>query len=218
MKFRINPSVIFSAITLGAVFLQVGCASTGNQRSANTNNTMKAVEQDYIDALAQVDITDGSLQSLIDQGQPNEKKAFDKYSDNVNRMENMGKRLFERADQMSAQQRNYFDEWRMQGNTYTDDRIQALSEQRRADLSEYFANISVASVGVRGSLKSYMSDIRQIRTYLSNDLTPKGVGELTPTVQKAIADGSSLKDAVSPVLAAIGSARNELSQGGNQAN
>jgi hypothetical protein len=214
MKLRNTQALLFSMI-LGAVLSQTGCATTGDQRSVHTRNTMKAVEQDYIDALAQVDVTDGSLQSLIDQGQPDEQKAYDQYSPNVSRMEDLGHRLFERADQMNAEQKNYFEEWRMQGNTYTDERIQALSEQRRADLSESFAQISQASVGVKGSLKAYISDIRQIKTYLSTDLTPKGVDAITPTIQQAITDGAQLKEAVKPVLLAIGNAREELAQGGN---
>lgn len=217
MKLRITQVVISGAMITGAVLWQTGCATTGNQRSVNTSNTMKAVEQDYIDAVAQVDITDSCLQSLIDPGQPDEQKALDKYSENVHRMNDLAKRLFERADQMSAQQRNYFEEWRMQGNTYTDDRIQALSEQRRADLSEVFAHISEASVGVKGSLKTYVSDNHQINIYLSTDLTPKGVEAITPTIQQAIVDGGNLKDAVQPVLDAIGNARQELAEGGNQA-
>jgi hypothetical protein len=214
MKFRITQAVLLSTLITGAAMF-TGCASTGNQRAVSTGNTMKAVEQDYIDALAQVNVTNTSLQSLIDQGQPDEAKAYSKYSDNVSRMETLGKRLFERAEQMNTQQKNYFEEWRMQGNTYTDDRIQALSEQRRADLSEVFAQISVASVGVKGSLKTYISDNRQIKMYLSTDLTPKGVDAITTTIQQAITDGENLKDAVQPVLAAIGNARQELAQGGN---
>jgi hypothetical protein len=214
MKLRITQAVLFSTLIAGAA-LFTGCASTGNQRSVSTGNTMKVVEQDYIDTLAQVNVTNASLQSLIDEGQPDEPKAYAQYSDNVNVMERLGKRLFERAEQMNTQQKNYFEEWRMQGNTYTDDRIQALSEQRRADLSEVFAQIAVASVGVRGSLKTYISDNRQIRMYLSTDLTPKGVDAITTTVQQAITDGENLKEAVKPVLAAIGNARQELAQGGN---
>jgi hypothetical protein len=104
----------------------------------------------------------------------------------------------------------------MQGNTYTNPQIQALSEQRRADLSEIFAKIAQAGVGVKGALKAYVSDIEQIRTYLSTDLTPKGIEAITPTVRKAIDDGAYLKDAVKPVLDAIADARAELAQGGTK--
>jgi hypothetical protein len=215
MNPRTPSTLIFSVITLGTLFFQTGCATTGNQRASSTRSTMKDVEQDYMDALAQVDVTDGSLQTLIDEGQPDEKKAYEKYSNNVGKMNNLGHRLSDRANKMSAEQKNYFEEWRMQGNTYTDEKIQALSEQRRADLAEVFAKISQASVGVNGSLRAYISDIGQIKTYLSSDLTPKGVEALTPTIQKAITDGGNLKDAVQPVLVAIGNARAELAQGGN---
>ncbi len=215
MNPRTASTVIFSAMILGTFFFQTGCATTGDQRASKTRSTMKDVEEDYRAALTQVDVTDDSLQALIDEGQPDEKKAYEKYSDNVGKMDNLGRRLFDRADKMGVEQKDYFEEWRMQGNTYSDEQIQALSEQRRADLGEVFAQISQASVGVKGSLKAYISDILQIRTYLSTDLTPKGVNALTPTIRKAIADGGDLKDAVRPVLTAIGNARAELAQGGN---
>ena len=104
----------------------------------------------------------------------------------------------------------------MQGNTYTNPRIQALSEQRRADLTAVFANIAESSVGVKGALKAYMSDLRQIRTYLSTDLTPKGIESITPTVQQAIVDGDNLKEAIKPVLSSMDDARGELAQGPNR--
>jgi hypothetical protein len=61
-----------------------------------------------------------------------------------------------------------------------------------------------------------MANIKEIQTYLSNDFTPKGVEAITPVAPKAARDGDSLKDAVNPVLSAIGSARAELAQGGTK--
>jgi len=215
MKLSISPAAVFTTLVLGASLFQIGCATTGNQRSANTRTTMAAVEQDYIQAVAQVDVTGASMDALINPGQPDIKKAYEKFSDNVNKMKDMEKRLSDHADKMRLQQRNYFDEWRMQGNTFSNPQIQALSEQRRADLGVYFAEIAQASVGVKGSFKAYMSDIQQIKTYLSTDLTPKGVGSITPTVRQAVTDGSYIKDSVKPVLTSIGNARAEMAQGGN---
>jgi hypothetical protein len=178
-----------------------------------TSTTMKALETDYRNALEQVDVTGVSLNSLVDPNQPDPKKAFEKYSKNVGKMVGLGKRLSGHAEKMQAQQKSYFEEWRMQGNAYANPQIQALSEQRRADLSDHFARIAQASVGVNGAIKSYLSGIGQIKTYLSNDLTPKGIDSLNDTVQQAVADGESLKEAVEPVLSAIESAREEMAQG-----
>ena len=213
MKPRISPALLLNTMILGTFLYQAGCATTGNQQSADTRVTMKQVEEDYIQASAQVDITGESLEAIFDPDQPDEKKAFENYSLNVDKMKNQENRLSRQADKMRVQQRDYFEEWRMQGNAYTNPDIQALSEQRRADLTEVFARITEASVGVKGSFKSYMSDNEQIRAYLSTDLTPKGIEAITPVGQKAVTDGDNLKEAVNPVLAAIGDAREAMAQG-----
>jgi len=216
MRLKTKTAVLFAVIILGVSLSQAGCFKTGNQLSAKTSTSMEAVEKDYQQALVQIDATGASLENLIKPGQPDVKKAFKEYSANVDKMENLGKLLLEHSDKMSAQGKDYFAEWEKQGNTYANPEIQAQSEQRRADLSVYFVKISEASVGVKGGSKAYLSDIREIRTYLSNDLTPKGVEAITPVAHKAVDDGNSLKGAIEPVLSAIGGVRAELAPGGTK--
>jgi hypothetical protein len=75
------------------------------------------------------------------------------------------------------------------------------------------ARIPEASIGVRGALKSYLSDIKEIQRYLSYDLTPVGIEAIRPTAQKAVEDGDNVKEAVKPVLAAIYLVKTEMPQG-----
>lgn len=223
MKPRTRPAVFFTTMILGVIIMILGviislagCTTTGMQRSETTGTTMKAVEDDYKQAVAQEDAIGAALEDLVKPGQSDVKKAFEQYSANVDKMEDLGKQLFEHADKMSAQGKEYFEEWRKQGSTYTNPQIQALSEQRRAELSAVFGKIAEESVGVKDAIKAYMSDIREIQTYLSNDLTPKGVEAITPIARKAVWDGNSLKDAINPVISAIGSARAALAQVGTK--
>ncbi len=216
MKHITNSAVYFAAITLGVVTSLTGCSTTGMQKSAKTSATMQVVEQDINKAIIQADATALSLEALVRPGQSDVKKALEKYSDNVAKMETLGKRLIEHADEMSAQGKDYFEEWRKQGNLYTNPQIQALSEQRRADLSAVFVKIPESSIGVKGAFKAYMTDLREIQTYLSNDLTPKGVEAVTPITRKAVKAGNSLKEAANPILSAIGTARAELAVGGTK--
>lgn len=216
MKRRSQIGTIIASLLLAAATCLSGCATTGMQRSEKTGTSMQAVEQDIRQAVAQVDVTAASLDELVRPGQADVKKAFEKYAANVEKMEHQGKLLFEHSDKMSAQGKEYFEEWRKQGNAYSNPEIQALSEQRRADLSAVFVRISEASVGVKGAFKAYISDNREIKTYLSNDLTPKGVESITPVAQKSVTDGNNLKAAVNPVLTAIDNARAEMAQGGTK--
>jgi hypothetical protein len=186
------------------------------QRSAKTGSAMQSVESDIKQVIAQVDVTGASLQDLIRPGQPDAKKAFKKYTDNVDKMQDMEQRFSEHTDKMRVQGKEYFEEWRTDGKTYTNPQIQALGEQRRADLSADFVRISEASVGVKGSFNAYMSDLNEIQNYLSNDLTPKGVEAISPIAQQAVMDGTSLQAAIYPVLNAVSSARGELTQGGTK--
>lgn len=216
MKYRNSYTMFLVTMILVGTLSVAGCAKTGMQRSAKTGSTMQAVESDIKQVIAQVDVTGASLQDLIRPGQPDAKKAFKKYTDNVDKMQDMEKRFSEHTDKMRVQGKEYFEEWRTDGKTYTNPQIQALGEQRRADLSADFVRINEASVGVKGSFNAYMSDLNEIQNYLSNDLTPKGVEAISPIAQQAVMDGTSLQAAIYPVLNAVSSARGELTQGGTK--
>lgn len=215
MKTASRPTFLFTAMLMVGLLSMVGCATTGMQRSTKAGDSMQDVQSDIRQLVAQIDATSASLNEVVKPGQSNVKKAFKKYSSNVGDMVKLEKQYLEHADKMNTQGKDYFQEWKTQGDTYSSQEIQKLSEQRRADQNAVFAQIAEANVGVRGALKAYMSDIREIELYLSNDLTSKGIEAITPTTQKAVMDGASLKDAIHPVLYAIGQARGELAPGGN---
>lgn len=214
MKVILRSPVLCLVLLLPLTLLG-GCAKkTGMERSAQTSNTMQVVQNDYQQALVQIDATNASLDTLLKAEPAGLKSAFAAYSDNAAKMQEKGNILMKHSEKMSAQGRDYFEEWRKEGNTYTNPDIQKLSEERRAHLTEVYDKIAASGAGVKGSLTAYLSDINQISTYLSNDLTPNGVTSITPVAEKTMADGSNLKSAVQPVLSAIEVARGELSQEG----
>lgn len=217
MKIMLRSAAVCFALLLPLTYLSGCWKETGMQRSAQTSATMQVVQEDYQQALVQVDATNASLDALLKAEPSDLKKAFAVYSDNVAKMNDQGNALLKHSEKMRAEGREYFNEWRMEGDAYTNPDIQKLSEQRRARLSQAFDNIAASGAGVRGSLTTYLSDIRQIQTYLSNDLTPNGVASITPVAQQTMADGSNLKSDVQPVLSAIEYAKGEMSQEGSAA-
>lgn len=213
MKIRTRLGIVVTSLLLAALTTLSGCATTGLQRSDKTGASMKTVEQDIQKASLQVDFTAVSLQDLIRPDQPDLRKAFISYGTEVDKMEHLGQVLFHHVDRMSALGKNYFDEWQKQGDAYTNPEIESLSEQRRNEMNTFYVKISDASVGVNGAAKAYLSNLRQIRSYLSNDLTPEGVGSITAVARQAVTEGENLKAAVTPVLNAIEVARAQLSHG-----
>jgi hypothetical protein len=129
-------------------------------------------------------------------------------------MERLGEKLIKHTDEMSVRGKDYFAEWEKQGNTYTNPQIRELSEQRRSDLNTVYRKISESSIGVKGWFIAYMRDIKEIQSFLSTDLTDKGIASITPVARKAINDGTVLRNAVLPVLSALDGAKREMAQGG----
>jgi hypothetical protein len=211
MKFGFQSAVFFTTVLLGAITCLTGCATTGMDRATKTTNSMQTVEGDYKQASVQIDATRATLEDLIKPDQADMKKAYDAYTANVVKMEKSGKQLETHTEKMRVKGNDYFAEWE---SSYTNPEIRELSERRRIEIREGYGKISEASIGVKGTLKSYLTDIREIQKYLSNDLTPQGIESIRPVAQRALTDGNNLKETVKPVLAAIDRVKVDMVQGG----
>ena len=208
-------ATIAAVLAVGAVLVLSGCASTqtGTERGADTSKTMEAVEGDIRLVVADIDAAGEALAELIRPGQANREQAFAAYSARVNELERSSKVYKENSDEMGVRGRDYFEEWRVQGDEYQNPRIRALSDQRRGELGAVYAEIATESVGVQGRVDTHLQTLKEIRTYFSTDLTPRGIEVMTPAAQDAIADGHELSNSLESVLDSIGDVRYELASG-----
>ncbi len=214
MKQRYQKvSFLFSILVLVVVSF-AGCSSTGINRSEKATTTMQTMHDDIKSAGSQLDATGASLYNLTSQSQSDVKKSFDTYTDNVSKIEKMEKRFSKHTDEMQAKGKDYFEEWQKDGDKYQNSQIQQLSVQRRTELSEIYGKIAQSSIGVREAFKAYVSDVKEIQNFLSNDLTPKGIEAIAPVSKKAVSDGDILNNEIKNIQPAIESARIAMSQSG----
>lgn len=172
------------------------------------------MENDIKMVAVQLNVTGASLDELMRQGQPDVKKAFNAFTENISKLESMQKDIAKHADEMKARGKDYFEEWQKEGNSYKNLQIQALSEQRRTELGEVYGRIAENSIGVRDAFKAYVSDSKEIQNYLSNDLTAKGIEAIAPLAKKVVNNGENLRLAIKNVQTAIETARADMSQSG----
>ena len=210
MKLRENTLVFFATLLLGTSAFMGGCATTGMDRSVKTSSSIQEVDKEIRALMTQIDATSLSLDNLVNSGTPELKKSFDKYTDNVNKLDKQGKLEMKRMDEMKAHSKEYFAEWEKQGNNYTNSEIRELSEERRNKLAGIYAQVPEASVGVRGAYLDYINDLTEIQKYLSNDLTPSGIEAINPVVQKTTQHKDVLKASFRPVIRALDEIKVEL--------
>ena len=213
MKCR-NPSLAFlTACLLATATFTGGCATTGMQRSVKASNSIQEVDTEMRKMLVEIDATAASLDAVVTPGQPDLKKSFDTYSDNVDDLEKTGKKVIKRSDEMKENSKDYFSEWAKDGDTYTNPRLRELSEERRNKLADIYAQVPAASAGVKETYLAYMTDLKEIQKYLSNDLTANGVTSVTPIAHKSVQDLDSLKASMRPVIYALDEIKAELYSG-----
>ena len=210
MKLRKHTLALFTLLLLGTAAFLGGCAHTGMDRSIKASNSIKEVDGDIRKMVVQVDATAASLDALVRAGQPDVKKLFNTYSDNVAKLDSHGKKVLKHVEEMKIRNKEYFSEWEKQGDTYTNPQIRELSEERRNKLADIYAQVHTAGGGIKISYLAYISDLKEIQLYLSNDLTPKGIETITPVANKSSQDRDALKASINPVISALDGIQAEL--------
>ena len=210
MKLRNHSLSLFTMLLLGTAAFLGGCATTGLERSVKTSKSIQEVDSDIRKIMVQIDVTATSLDSLVKAGQPDLKKSFDTYSDDLAKLDSQGNLVLKHIEEMKSRSTEYFAEWEKQGDAYTNPRIRELSEERRNKLAEIYDQVPKAGAGIKRAYLAYLTDLKEIQRYLSNDLTPKGVETIAPVAGKTIQDLDALRTSLKPVLSALDAIKAEL--------
>jgi hypothetical protein len=212
MKSLNHFMLIALAIVITAAIGMSGCATTGMERSTRATTSMTEMDRNIKLLLVQLDATGASLRELVKPDNSDVERAFQLFTANVSTIKQMEKSFTKNTDEMNASGMDYFEEWQKEGDKYKNPRIQQLSEQRRLELSMIDGEIAANSIGVKEGLNSYVSDLKEIQQYLSNDLTPKGIKAIEPLAREVAAKGSGLKYGIKDLQAAVNKANAAMAQ------
>lgn len=207
---RTLTHIVFSAALIALVSACASMGSRGEHPVEGVTSSMSQVHSDLQDAVVQVDTVDASIDSLITPNEEPLPAAFDRYSEHVAEMEKVGKQLEQHADALRVKGTDYFEEWQTNEDSVTNPEVRDISETRQAEQRETFSDIAKNSSEVKRSLQTYISDLRDIETYLSNDLTPAGVKAITPVAEQARKDGEALQEAIKPMMSALDRAKSSM--------
>jgi hypothetical protein len=215
MNHRNQTLAIFILILLGLPAFLGGCATTGMDRSVETSNSIEEVDTEIRKMIVRIDSTATSLETLFmfNTVQSDLKKAFDTYSSELTKLDKQGDRVIKRVDEMRKASKEYFAEWEKQGDSYTNPRIRELSDDRRQKLAEIYAQVPAAGKGIEDAYQAYLTNLKEIQQYLSNDLTAGGLDAIRPVAQGTVQDLDVLLASLRPVIYALDEINAELYRG-----
>ena len=181
---------------VGLVALAVaGCATRGYDRTTNMADSMAKQTAGMQAAKPQVDEMLASLDSLV-RAEGDMKPAFKKFSDTIGDTEKVAGQARKSAQSIRDQEAEYFAAWQQEAAAITNPELKAATQARQAEVKNTLGELSAAGKKAGDAYDPFIKDMKDIRTYLSNDLTQGGVKRIEPTIQKARQNGTALQKAL----------------------
>lgn len=214
IKRNYKSGNLIAFLLLAIAITGSSCSTTSMQRSENVQNDLRTLNNDIKLVVVQLDAIGASLDELTKPGQADVKRAFDVYSNNTSEIKNMEKDFSKHADQMTSSTKKYFEAWDKENNQYDNVDIQKSSDERRKHLGYIYDQISENKKGVKEAFRIYVSDVNEIKSYISNDLTANGITSISSMSNKTILNGTLLIRELENLQSAIEDAREEMTQTG----
>ena len=86
--------------------------------------------------------------------------------------------------------------WQQEAAAITSPEVKAATQTRQAEVKSTLGELSAAGKKAGDAYQPFIGDMKDIRTYLSNDLTQAGVKRLDRTIQKARQADAGLQKAL----------------------
>lgn len=182
-------------VLLMIAFVGAACATSGFQRSTSIADTMAKQTQIVQEAKPQVDTMLASLDELT-RAQGDLRPAFKRFSDTLDDTEKVAARTRKTGQTIREKEAEYFAEWQKESAEITNPQIKAATQARQAEVKTKLSSLSQRGKTAGDAYDPFISNMKDIRTYLSNDLTSGGVKKIEPTIEKARRDGAALQKAL----------------------
>jgi hypothetical protein len=191
---KTNLLNLLSPVALALVLAAVaGCASGNYQKGADTSAKIIASADKITASETNITATVAALNDLVNVPQGDLVPKFANYNSCVNDLQTMANDINKRVDEMSKTGKVYFDTWDQQIATINNTDIKNASSQRKAAVMAQFTDIKRSYLETKMAFDPFMSDLKDVQTALSNDLTVGGVSSVKSAADKASGEAIKLK-------------------------
>jgi hypothetical protein len=198
LSFR--PITICVVALAGTLAVSSGCASGPDAKG--TVDSMSSFGNEVAKVKDAIDNAVRALEGVVNSSGADLKANFETYTKSVKALDEQSKVVQKHADDMKAKGDEFFKEW---------ETSKTVTPERRSELAASYAKIKEDMVLAKEKFTPYLASLKDIDSYLSLDLTLKGVNSMTDLVRKAKDNGAQVKARIDSVLVQLNSVRGMLS-------
>ena len=191
---------------LVTAWVLAGCASSSGYKQADkTGQGIADFHQELVNLKKAVDGTLGLLDQTTETAATDPRKAFEAFSKSIDKVEGARAKSDKRASAMRAAGDAYFEQWEAQLAAINNPDIRKLAEERKAKLSEIFSKLPPLMEQAKTRFDPFLSDLKDLRSFLSQDLTVAGVDAAKDIIRKTRAHGDTLQESLDGLIAEMNS-------------
>jgi hypothetical protein len=194
-------AIVTTALALPAFF--TSCATSGYQQADKTGAGIAEFREEISKAKLAVDDTVKSLGQVAVSANTNPREAFQQFSKSLANLESTAAKAKSRAADMKAQGQAYFANWEKELAQIKNPEIKNLAVQQRAKLQATFDSIRKVAEPLKAQFDPWLSDLKDLQKYLSNDLSISGVDAAKPLFAKTQTEGFEVQKSMDALVAEL---------------
>ena len=199
---------IYTALVLVALFSAapalVSCrASSGHEKADSTAMHMDELNAAVAAAKAKIHASAASLAAVVEQAEHDPATPFAQYKKDVAAVEGAAEQCKANLQALQSQGQTYVAEWEKQAATITDPELKRIADERRAKLAQAIEAVAAAMQTAAAELSPYRTQLKDMDTYLSNDLTPAGIHSVSDRSKRMSKEADSICEKLDAVAEAV---------------
>ncbi len=199
MKINKTYSLI-SGLALAAL-LVAGCVSQSYDKGAATAAALQNSANAVSETSARVNEVLATLNNLTFKPQGDLRTQFDAFKTAAAKLNDSTGKLDSAVMDMRIRAANYFANWTNELATIQSDEIRKRSSTRRDEVVAKLQAVDASYSGVKDAFHPFISDVKDIQTYLGTDLTVGGLDTIRDIVARTKTDAVPLREAVKKIQA-----------------
>jgi len=191
-------------LTIAATaLLLASCTTTGYQQAEKTGAGIGEFRAEVNRGKQAIDATMQSLGQIAATANTDPRPAFNQYKKDLTNLELATARVRKRSAEMKVKGDAYFKQWQQQIATVQNPEIRKLSEEQKAKMQATFDSIQQHTEPLKARFDPWISDLKDLRTYLNNDLTVSGIDAARGLFEKTQTEGTEIQKAMDALVAEL---------------
>jgi hypothetical protein len=197
-------TLTWAALSVASLLLAGSNAGAAGYKLADkVGNGIAEFRDEIVDVKKAVDVTMAALDKIVAQAAVNPRKAFKEFDKSVPHIDSAAAKARKRAEDMKEMGKKYFDGWEKDLGEVNDPEIRKLAEERKTKLQDSFSNIKTTMEPARDQFNTWLSHLKDLQKYLSQDLTIGGIDAAKDLIGKTKKEGMDVQQTLDRVISEL---------------